>query len=111
MVTPHTGAYSLHKMSTPGQLDQYGHGAGRYVRVRSLYGDTASSSNGKGDPDVCRENKLLRSPCPFPTYLLKVREASAFIQDLGHIPGSDISDLVVIQAWRESTARVSHSVS
>lgn len=33
---------------------------------------------------------------PLPTYLLKVREASAFIQDLGHIPGSDISDLVVV---------------
>lgn len=52
--------------------------------------------NGKGDPSIGKENKPLRSPQPFPTYLLKVREASAFVQDLGHIPGSNISDLVVV---------------
>lgn len=64
--------------------------------MKPLYDDTGSCSNGKGGQGICREKQFLRSPRPFPTYLLKVREASAFIQDLGHIPGSDISDLVVV---------------
>lgn len=83
-------------MGTPGQLDQYGHRAGRGFRVKPLYDDTGSCSNEKGVLGICREKQFLRSPRPFPTYLLKVCEASAFIQDLGHIPGSDISDLVVV---------------
>lgn len=64
--------------------------------MKPLYDNIGSCSNGKGDLGICREKQFLRSPCPFPTYLLKVLEASAFIQDLGHIPGSDISYLVVV---------------
>lgn len=64
--------------------------------AKPLYDSIGSCCNGKGDPDICREKQFLRSPRPFPTYLLKVREASAFIQDLGHIPGSNVSDLVVV---------------
>lgn len=31
---PHPGSYFHHKISTPGQLDQYGHGAERGFRVK-----------------------------------------------------------------------------
>lgn len=42
---PHTAF--LHRMNTLGQLDQYGHGAGKGFRVKPLYEDTGSCSKEK----------------------------------------------------------------